>query len=135
MQPPVQLVLQQTPWLQDPLLHCAFPLHVCPLLKPPVVQAPATQLCPAWQTVPQAPQLFLSDWVSKHPLAHEVVPVGHAQTPLLQFAPVLHAVLQVPQWLGSVWRVTHCVPHKTCPAEHVGFTQAPLVQVCPAWQA
>ena len=96
---------------------------------------PLAQICPAWQTVPQAPQLFLSDWVLKHPFVHEVVPVGHAQTPLLQFAPVLHAVLQVPQWLGSVWRETHWLPHNTCPPLHVGVPlHTPATQVWPDWQ-
>jgi hypothetical protein len=95
---------------------------------------PPLHTWPAPQTVPQAPQLSLSPWVSAQARTppspvqvvsdpeHEVL-----QVPLLQTSPAAQAVPQAPQWLLSVASVAHA------PLQSVWFEGHEVTQA-PAWQ-
>ena len=92
---------------------------------------PLAQICPAWQTVPQAPQLFLSDWVLKHPFLHVGVPL---HTPATQVWPDWQDWPQAPQLFASVAVLTHEPPQLTWPAGHEATVQTPETQDWPAPQ-
>jgi hypothetical protein len=51
---------------------------VCPLGQ---AQAPALQVCPPVQALPQLPQLAMLLVVSAHVPLHSVCPAGHSQLP------------------------------------------------------
>jgi hypothetical protein len=71
------------------------------------VHLPATHDCPAWQVVPQPPQLFGSELRSAHVPPHFVKPLLQVKLhwPATQVAVAFgcggQAVAQPPQWLGS----------------------------------
>ena len=53
-QPPVQALLQQYPWAQEPLVHCELVVQANPFAR--VTQIPLVQVCPDAQALPQVPQ-------------------------------------------------------------------------------
>jgi hypothetical protein len=92
-------------------------------------QAPAAQLWPAPQVLPQAPQLATLVWVSTHaPLQLTVPPVQppRMHTPPAQTVPRMHGLAQPPQLLASACTSTHAPPHEVSPLLQA---QAPVVQV------
>jgi hypothetical protein len=99
------------------------------------------QLWPIPQTVPQAPQLELSELRSAQlPPAHIIWPLGQvvAQRPAEQVCGATQALPQRPQCLPSLCTLTHTTPapvvQAVCPAAQVE-RQAPAVQAIPAGHA
>ena len=108
-------------------------------------QAPVWQVEPIAQTVPQAPQLLLSDCVLTQVGVAAVgvqstCPVGHIgravrQVPVWQVWAIEQALPHMPQLAESVWRFAHTVPQAVWPVGHIDVpVQAPAVQVCPVAQ-
>ena len=96
--------------------------------------APAAQVCPAAQAVPQAPQFAtLVCTFTQRPL-HCVWPAGHTvlHAPALHVDPAPHAWAQLPQFAASVCVFTHAPLHDVRPVGHV---HAPAVHVDPVPQA
>jgi hypothetical protein len=83
------------------------------------------QVSSPWQTVPQFPQLLLSDRGSTQTPLQRICGTGHLHTPLTQERPGAHTLPHVPQLAGSVWVLTQVVPQ----AVPVAQPQAPLTQV------
>jgi hypothetical protein len=86
------------------------------------------------QTVPQAPQLFLSVARVTQVPAQLVSPVPQAvpQCPETQTWPGAQAVVQLPQCAGSIAVLMQELPQVVRP---VGHTHTPLLQFMPAGQA
>jgi hypothetical protein len=73
------------------------------------LQAPAVQLCPVRQALPQLPQFCTLLLVSTQLPPHCLVPVWQvlAQLPAEHTVPVAHTLPQTPQLAESVCRSTH----------------------------
>ncbi len=79
------------------------------------MQAPALQVLPPVQALPQAPQWVLLVCVLTQVPLHNVPPLGQVQLPVVQVWPAAQAVPQVPQLAVSVWRFTQELPHFVVP--------------------
>jgi hypothetical protein len=85
--------------------------------------APFTHFEPASHTVPQAPQLLLSDWKLTHcvcaPLPHEFgAPEEQLswQTPAEHCCPLVQGLSQAPQLELSACKLTYVEPQRVIPA-------------------
>jgi hypothetical protein len=90
-------------------------------------QSPPKQICPAGQTVPQAPQLAGSISRSTHTSLQEACPSGHARSRMKKQFPAAQprtnpgcpsgqTLPHVPQLFTSVWRSTQIPLHSVVPA-------------------
>ena len=61
--------------------------------------APATQVLPLVQVMPQSPQLLLLDMTSVQVPLQSLVPLGQAHVPLWQVLPLVQVTPQAPQLL------------------------------------
>ena len=88
--------------------------HGCPTPEVGVGlrQTPAVQLCPAAQSLPQAPQWAVSVLRSTQAPAHIVLGAAQAlwQAPATQVSPTPQARLQPPQWAGLMLTSTQPPP-------------------------
>lgn len=93
---------------------------------------PATQLCPAVQTRPHAPQFALSLAVVTQRPPHSNCPGGHTHAAPTQLCPVAHARAHAPQCIALVLRLTS-QPSTTAalqsakPGAQVPIPQTPVV--------
>ena len=85
-------------------------------------------------TVPQAPQLLLSDWRSVQVIPHMArgAAQGGTQAPATHVFIAGQAMPQAPQLATSVWVLTHVaiapIPHATLP---IGQVHTPAAQLWP----
>jgi len=82
-----------------------------------VLQAPREQTVPPGQTLPQAPQLLLSDWRARQVPEHSACPAGQTvvQTPRTHDCPLLQRLLHAPQWAGSSVMSRQTEPQRVSP--------------------
>jgi hypothetical protein len=98
----------------------------------PQVQSPATQVWPAAQVLPHAPQFATSACVSTHEAPQTVPPPGQTHAEASHDVPWPQTTPQPPQLVGSVSVLMHAPPHAEVPAGH---WHAPPAHVAPAGQA
>lgn len=102
-------------------------------------QVPPTQVLPAVQPWPHAPQFDGSLARRTHASPHAVCPgAGHAQTPPRHACAGPQLVEQDPQWRGSEVVSTQAAPHASSPDAHEALSQlAASVQIPPhrTWPA
>ena len=107
---------QPVPAQHRPLApHAALPLHL---------HAPAAQVSPGLQDLPQAPQLNASVMVSMQPVGQQVVVPVHAEPPAqrqvspAQVSPALHTLPQPPQFFSLVAGRTQALAQHSSLALH-----------------
>jgi hypothetical protein len=139
---PVSTSSGQQPARQGPTVHVLPQLHEPPSVGLPCVQVPPEQLSPAWQGLPQPPQLFGSLVTSVHTwLQHidgelqpwQAATVVHA--PAMQVWLAAQARPHTPQLLASSMRALQPdVPQQVWPVPHSAMPlhrHEPPVQVEP----
>lgn len=144
--PPEQLPLWQSP----PTRHALPAAHAGQIVPPQSTSVsdpsttwskhvevathwPLTQVSPAEQACPQAPQLFASVERFAQAVPQLTSPAGHVQKPAVQVAPVGQACPQLPQFAESLARSAHTPPQLDWPAEHAA-AQRPAMQIW-LWQS
>ncbi len=105
------------------------------------MHAPAVQICPVGQTLPQRPQLRGSMFRMVHPtepvpVGQQVLPAAHAQVhaPALQMRPVRQVVPHAPQLRGSLRVSTHAPPQRVWPVGQIA-RHVPVVHDWPVGHA